>query len=390
MPPCGRRDHPRSRGVYASTVTWATVSAGSSPLARGLRPQRVGPGGDPGIIPARAGFTRRRFSASSGVGDHPRSRGVYEPLRLGVADAVVDHPRSRGVYRNINSEIQETGGSSPLARGLLHRVQLLSERPRIIPARAGFTCRARSPTHYPQDHPRSRGVYHSRRPASMRHLGSSPLARGLLNVRPLRSRKNRIIPARAGFTTRLSVRSCTPTDHPRSRGVYQAETRGVVAAAGSSPLARGLLGGTPVPGMGDRIIPARAGFTRHRVCGHVEWGDHPRSRGVYLSLSAFWLPRNGSSPLARGLRRNNLPVVQEVGIIPARAGFTPRLPRGPSGPSDHPRSRGVYCVRVRPRQILIGSSPLARGLRLAQPPRPHDHGIIPARAGFTCRPTTCR
>ena len=51
--------------------------------------------------------------------------------------------------------------------------------------------------------------------------------------------------------------------------------------AGSSPLARGLLDMHGVLKAGDRIIPARAGFTwrRKEHIGNME--DHPRSRGVY-------------------------------------------------------------------------------------------------------------
>ena len=71
------RDHPRSRGVYSTSITRMGDSGGSSPLARGL------PGGAGvsisarGIIPARAGFTTHVRPIVSAVGDHPRSRGVY-------------------------------------------------------------------------------------------------------------------------------------------------------------------------------------------------------------------------------------------------------------------------------------------------------------------------
>ena len=51
------------------------------------------------------------------------------------------------------------------------------------------------------------------------------------------------------------------------------------------------------------------------------------------------------------------------GIIPARAGFTPRPPAPTTCPTDHPRSRGVYYSKV-----TVGT----------------DYSwIIPARAGFT-------
>ena len=71
------RDHPRSRGVYASPRVTGRARRGSSPLARGLpliRPIIVHP---PRIIPARAGFTARRRRPAGRYRDHPRSRGVY-------------------------------------------------------------------------------------------------------------------------------------------------------------------------------------------------------------------------------------------------------------------------------------------------------------------------
>ena len=75
-------DHPRSRGVYGGLLGAIVASVGSSPLARGL-PRLAGASTDVGrIIPARAGFTclprRRRLRPR----DHPRSRGVY-PSSLG-------------------------------------------------------------------------------------------------------------------------------------------------------------------------------------------------------------------------------------------------------------------------------------------------------------------
>ena len=77
----------------------------------------------------------------------------------------------------------------------------------------------------------------------------------------------------------------------------------IARSAGSSPLARGLLEPRPVNLGGARIIPARAGFTAKKRAERLERTDHPRSRGVYagtLLVGRGWL---GSSPLARGLRQ---------------------------------------------------------------------------------------
>ena len=52
-------------------------------------------------------------------------------------------------------------------------------------------------------------------------------------------------------------------------------------------------------------------------------------------------------------------------IIPARAGFTGRPTNNVGGAPDHPRSRGVYAA------VAVGSA--------------EESWIIPARAGFTVR-----
>ena len=91
---------------------------------------------------------------------------------------------------------------------------------------------------------------------------------------------------------------------------------------GSSPLARGLRYLLPAKHSGVRIIPARAGFTEVGVEHGHRLEDHPRSRGVYADLSWDGEPMVGSSPLARGLRGFHAVGGKNFGIIPARAGFT--------------------------------------------------------------------
>ena len=194
-----RRDHPRSRGVYWDDAGLRPDGGGSSPLARGLQRPDHGAAPPRRIIPARAGFTANDPDLGPEVRDHPRSRGVYalivtagpitagsSPLARGLhrvefrdsykkriiparagftvyhAPPVgypADHPRSRGVYDNPAPVSGGISGSSPLARGLLHlrdeRAYLLG----IIPARAGFTSSHPSWPPGAPDHPRSRGVY---------------------------------------------------------------------------------------------------------------------------------------------------------------------------------------------------------------------------------------
>ena len=194
-----------------------------------------------------------------------------------------DHPRSRGVYV----------GHGPRPGG----------RPRIIPARAGFTGRPPRPRSFGRDHPRSRGVYWTPPPAWPTSQGSSPLARGLLDHAPTGTVRARIIPARAGFTALCGVPDGGSADHPRSRGVYRPGPIHPRGAGGSSPLARGLHVGPQADEEEPGIIPARAGFTPTRGRRRRRRTDHPRSRGVYGYQPGSLGMSHGSSPLARGLHR---------------------------------------------------------------------------------------
>ena len=213
--------------------------------------------------------------------------------------------------------------------------------------------------------------------------GSSPLARGLPRCEPGRGTTVWIIPARAGFTGPYSDDLASNRDHPRSRGVYRRHDPRRRGGLGSSPLARGLRPQVILAAPEDRIIPARAGFTWRCRCRAAGRTDHPRSRGVYGRIPAARRTMQGSSPLARGLHRRRRVGGLGVGIIPARAGFTTATESGSRCTADHPRSRGVYRRRLRRRRREQGSSPLARGLRRRVGLPDGGPRIIPARAGFT-------
>ena len=327
-----------------------------------------------------------------GQGDDLRPGQGIIPARAGFTGgygfdlpAPSDHPRSRGVYDDGPRQHLPARGSSPLARGLPRSSTADAERDRIIPARAGFTPPGTPRRPHPTDHPRSRGVYRRRpRPASPRR-GSSPLARGLHVVLRRGGVVGGIIPARAGFTVAVLAHGESDGDHPRSRGVYICTRSRIRRISGSSPLARGLRQSAKEWLSPRRIIPARAGFTMRTSKPSGTSSDHPRSRGVYFLAMKRALAAEGSSPLARGLPSQRLSAAKDARIIPARAGFTASARPGPRGRWDHPRSRGVYCPSQAHRPPRSGSSPLARGLPRRRPGRGFRRRIIPARAGFTRR-----
>ena len=173
------RDHPRACGVYPRETVGPPWPHGSSPRVRGLRPSAVPATARPGIIPARAGFTRGQPVVVSEETDHPRACGVYGLPKFGG-----------GVL----------GGSSPRVRGLLGRVETVTVTTGIIPARAGFTTRGGTHDDKGRDHPRACGVYPPIPGRLPRAFGSSPRVRGLPRFFFRFSEELWIIPARAGFT----------------------------------------------------------------------------------------------------------------------------------------------------------------------------------------------
>ena len=152
--------------------------------------------------------------------------------------------------------------------------------------------------------------------------------------------------------------------HPRSRGDHVNSVTYCWTRAGSSPLARG----PPPPscrGGYSGLIPARAGTTIIPVFLYQCSRAHPRSRGDHRRGGLLIDRFRGSSPLARGPRALAPTPTDAKGLIPARAGTTCRGGRRSPGRRAHPRSRGDHQGAEPDDVCRPGSSPLARG-----PPNP--------------------
>ena len=213
---------------------------GSSPLSRGIHPQRCSSLGPPRIIPALAGNTCSRANRPFSTTDHPRSRGEYWLPPWGLFGCL---------------------GSSPLSRGIQRPPAITSACSRIIPALAGNTRPCSNRTSTPPDHPRSRGEYMETARSRASHDGSSPLSRGIRFIWGHCCRRCRIIPALAGNTPRTRERSRRGSDHPRSRGEYRCTVQQGLGAGGSSPLSRGIRRRRQLLVQRPGIIPALAGNT---------------------------------------------------------------------------------------------------------------------------------
>ena len=232
-------------------------------------------------------------------------------------------------------------------------------------------------------HPRSRGEHWPPRMYSLLPYGSSPLARGTLGSRSPGHRPRRFIPARAGNTLGvIRGRPALPV-HPRSRGEHELGSAVGRDSTGSSPLARGTRRHERRDAHGPRFIPARAGNTSTPSTRPSASPVHPRSRGEHMRCIVRECGRAGSSPLARGTRLAGLGRLAHRRFIPARAGNTTVSPVSRSSLPVHPRSRGEHVELDRNQPSPDGSSPLARGTHLQEQPVLVIVRFIPARAGNT-------
>ena len=254
-----------------------------------------------GIIPACAGSTLNTSSPCSFARDHPRMRGEHYCLSSVYIGGIGSSPHARGARRGSRHGAHSAG---------------------IIPACAGSTPSGPSHGSWPGDHPRMRGEHDTRMLDWQASEGSSPHARGARTSGSMARSSSRIIPACAGSTTASGREWPTPRDHPRMRGEHRRSLRDMCQRGGSSPHARGALGGCTGHSCEPGIIPACAGSTGG--CGSIAvrvW-DHPRMRGEHPNFSDEVTEFGGSSPHARGAPRLMRRRRSAPRIIPACAGST--------------------------------------------------------------------
>ena len=171
--------HPRSRGENSDTYCGRGPGMGSSPLTRGKRQLVDQCQEESGLIPAHAGKT------------------LYVNIEGYVWRA---HPRSRGENTHGGSQFSTITGSSPLTRGKQRRADESADWEGLIPAHAGKTTPARSPSPATRAHPRSRGENISPIECMSSRMGSSPLTRGKLIQATDTVDDRGLIPAHAGKT----------------------------------------------------------------------------------------------------------------------------------------------------------------------------------------------
>ena len=274
--------HPRAGGENALSDAPSLIECGSSPRGRGKHQPRNWRKPRGGLIPARAGKTRRIGTPAAASWAHPRAGGEnWTPCLEGG----------------------RVPGSSPRGRGK-HRPAVVPARTRrLIPARAGKTTQIHQWAGRNGAHPRAGGENREHTWVIWCVPGSSPRGRGKHSEAIRTYETPRLIPARAGKTGRESNPACTHPAHPRAGGENRRYWTRAALVSGSSPRGRGkpVAGCLPQPFRG--LIPARAGKTVRSVYAFPDPEAHPRAGGENHRLKIGCHDQSGSSPRGRGKRR---------------------------------------------------------------------------------------
>ena len=232
--------HPRACGENRRRAWESMDSWGSSPRVRGKLWSVRRAGGEPRLIPARAGKTMLR-----------RKSPVY----------IAAHPRACGENVRGSDTSRRPVGSSPRVRGKRIPPHQGEEARRLIPARAGKTQGGSPVSWIWRAHPRACGENLMSTRVVAATAGSSPRVRGKPGDQGLRLPREGLIPARAGKTSPRPRPRRAAGAHPRACGENRTVLIALSFVAGSSPRVRGKPANPVVHAPLVGLIPARAGKT---------------------------------------------------------------------------------------------------------------------------------
>ena len=213
------------------------------------------------------------------------------------------------------------------------------------------------------------------------HRGSSPHARGTLLIQLALQRMGRFIPACAGNAGQPVIQLQDASVHPRMRGERPSSWEDGTVWAGSSPHARGTPKNGQHAGQDERFIPACAGNARWPAGCSSGTPVHPRMRGERTPAPPRAPESTGSSPHARGTRVADTIHISPVRFIPACAGNACRALAEGGSPPVHPRMRGERDQSRDVSWFPLGSSPHARGTLRPSRSSSQNARFIPACAG---------
>ena len=252
--------HPRPCGEHSLLQMRSLLHLGSSPPVRGAQHVHIPEPAPRGLIPARAGST------------------------VGCTGGRVcrwAHPRPCGEHAEWLGKVLGPAGSSPPVRGAPRRCAAVVPCGGLIPARAGSTPAPVPAGAIRGAHPRPCGEHLGCKVLRGSSLGSSPPVRGARVPRHGASVKIGLIPARAGSTVVAETPSASARAHPRPCGEHALTGQEITGVEGSSPPVRGALKQGVQRLGGNGLIPARAGSTTLFVRWLFPIRAHPRPCGEH-------------------------------------------------------------------------------------------------------------
>ena len=235
--------HPRACGENEQYLVLRALEEGSSPRVRGKHRRVVDRPARAGLIPARAGKT--------GPSSRTRLPGPAHPRACGENWALFPAPVA-------------SSGSSPRVRGKPAVGGDSTNAYRLIPARAGKTGSRSRACGLSPAHPRACGENPPPARVGDGRCGSSPRVRGKPSRSGGRSAPPGLIPARAGKTAGQELRCQGTWAHPRACGENASPSPSLESGTGSSPRVRGKRPHGVVHAARERLIPARAGKTSRK------------------------------------------------------------------------------------------------------------------------------
>ena len=313
--------HPRPCGEHPRLAIDPNRGAGSSPPVRGAQGAHAGTGGGAGLIPARAGSTQKSDRWRKLYRAHPRPCGEHDkaynlwrsetgssppvrgalhrtirvtpplgliPARAGSTRKPVAafqlggaHPRPCGEHTLEEAKAYRDEGSSPPVRGAQQFCRCRAGLHGLIPARAGSTLYVIFQVFPAGAHPRPCGEHTPAAARIERPTGSSPPVRGAHKIGCTLEKCRGLIPARAGSTIATKFRHWDSRAHPRPCGEHVDDLLFVVVVPGSSPPVRGAPACSAAANPLRGLIPARAGSTFSPCAGGRVCWAHPRPCGEH-------------------------------------------------------------------------------------------------------------
>ena len=276
-------------------------------------------------------------------------------------------------------------GSSPRVRGKQDLFGNAWNTVGLIPACAGKTGSISVRTAAPRAHPRVCGENPAAEAMENLVTGSSPRVRGKRAASRVAKPVRGLIPACAGKTARNVIEEMNSGAHPRVCGENRVGRATRPGLPGSSPRVRGKLSRSRSITLLLGLIPACAGKTKRRYHRPVNSRAHPRVCGENGGAGGSPPRYPGSSPRVRGKRSTIDERVIKARLIPACAGKTTSMKQHCSLNPAHPRVCGENVSLVVVATLVAGSSPRVRGKRTGSRDQCQGSGLIPACAGKTLR-----